>query len=142
MQAAGVSGPLLVSVGRADQLAKFLELNPELAGLPAAVDDTPEFKAYRAAGLGLLGDVKLEEPPDFKPPRTMGPGKWMKYMANTVTLAPIPKGVEFKFGDVPEGVRVLGGTYALDGEAVVFSHQDAVPGATPAISDVMASVGV
>lgn len=74
MQAAGVSGPLLVSVGRADQLAKFLELNPELAGLPAAVDDTPEFKAYRAAGLGLLGDVKLEEPPDFKPPRTMGPG--------------------------------------------------------------------
>lgn len=63
-------------------------------------------------------------------------------MANTVTLAPIPKGVEFKFGDVPEGVRVLGGTYALDGEAVVFSHQDAVPGATPAISDVMASVGV
>ena len=35
MQQAGVNGPLLVSVGRADQLAKFLELNPELAGAKA-----------------------------------------------------------------------------------------------------------
>ena len=142
MQQAGVNGPLLVSVGRADQLAKFLELNPELKGLPAAVDDTPNFEAYRAAGLGLLGDVKLETPPDFKPPTTMGPGKWFKYMANTVTLAPTPKDADFKFGDIPEGVRVLGGTYVLDGDAVVFSHQDDVPGATPDIPDVLAAAGI
>ena len=112
MKAAGVGGPLLVSVGRADQLAKFLELNPELAGMAAAVDDTKTFEAYRAAGLGMLGDTKLETPPDFK------------------------------FGDVPEGVRVLGGTYVLDGDEVVFSHQDAVPGATPEISAVLAAAGM
>ena len=142
MKAAGVGGPLLVSVGRADQLAKFLELNPELAGMAAAVDDTKTFEAYRAAGLGMLGDTKLETPPDFKPPTSMGPGKWFKYMANTVGLAPIPKDADFKFGDVPEGVRVLGGTYVLDGDEVVFSHQDAVPGATPEIGAVLAAAGM
>ena len=85
---------------------------------------------------------KLETPPDFKPPTSMGPGKWFKYMANTVGLAPIPKDADFKFGDVPEGVRVLGGTYVLDGDEVVFSHQDAVPGATPEISAVLAAAGM
>lgn len=137
-----MAGPLLVSVGRPDQLAKFLELNPELEGLPAAVDDSPDFAAYRAAGLGMLGDVKLETPPDFKPPTSMSAGKWFKYMANTVTLAPVPKGANFKFGEVPQGVRVLGGTYVIDGDAVLFSHQDAVPGATPEIDNALAAAGI
>jgi len=108
--------------------------------MAAAVDDTPNFEAYRAAGLGLMGDTKLESPPDFKPPTTMGPAKWFKYMANTVKLAPVPKDADFKFGEIPDGVRVLGGTYVLDGDAVVFSHQDAVPGATPDIDEVLSAL--
>ena len=46
-----------------------------------------------------------------------------------------------KFGEVPEGVKVLGGTYALDGADITFSHMDEVPGATPEIEEVLASVG-
>ena len=41
----------------------------------------------------------------------------------------------------PPGVKVLGGTYAIDGPSVKFSHQDPVPGATPSIDAVLASVG-
>ena len=39
------------------------------------------------------------------------------------------------------GVKVLGGTYAIDGDAVRFAHMDEVPGATPESEDVLAAVG-
>mmetsp|Transcript_63042 Transcript_63042/g.173162 ORF Transcript_63042/g.173162 Transcript_63042/m.173162 type:complete len:148 (+) Transcript_63042:129-572(+) len=137
---AGVAGPLFISVGRSDQLAKFLEINPELASAPALIDDSPTFEAYRAAGFNyLMGDKTLETPPDFKPPKTMSGGKWWQYLRNVGDLSPIPEGM--KFGEFPDGVRVLGGTYAVDDNAVVFAHMDEVPGATPDIEKVLASVG-
>ena len=37
--------------------------------------------------------------------------------------------------------QVLGGTYTIDGNAVNFAHMDEVPGATPEIEQVLASVG-
>jgi len=137
---AGVAGPLFISVGKSEQLAKFLTLNPELEGAPALVDDSETFEAYRAAGFNyLLGDKTLDKPPDFKPPKTMSGGKWWKYLRNVMSLAPMPANA--KLGDVPTGVKVLGGTYAIDGERVLFSHSDEVPGATPDIEEVLASVG-
>ena len=40
MSQAGVAGPLFISVGQPEQLAKFLELNDaELAGAKALIDD-------------------------------------------------------------------------------------------------------
>lgn len=142
MSDAGIAGPLFVSVGQPEQLARFLELNPELSGAKALIDDSPDFQGYQAAGFNyLMGDKALEEVPDFKPPKTMGPGKWFSYLRNVMSLSPIPKGAEMKLGDVPPGVKVLGGTYAIDGEAVAFSWQDEVPGATPEINDVLKAVG-
>lgn len=141
LESAGVSGPLFISLGQPDQLKKFLDLNPELNGAAALVDTTEDFAAYKAAGFNyMLGEKALDTPPDFKPPTTMGPRKWFSYMANVVSLAPAPKG-GMKFGEVPEGVKVLGGTYALDGADITFSHMDEVPGATPEIEEVLASVG-
>jgi len=142
LAAAGVAGPLFVSVGQPEQLRSFLGLNPELNGAPALIDDSEDFAAYRAAGFtNLLGDKQLDKPPDFKPPRTMSPGKWWSYLRNVAQLAPKPKGGSFKLGEVPTGVRVLGGTYALNGGAIVFSHEDEVPGATPEIEAVLKAVG-
>ena len=66
----------------------------------------------------MIGDKKLETPPDFKPP-TMGMGKWLSYLRNVASLSPVPK--DMKFGEVPQGVRVLGGTYAVDGDEVCLS---------------------
>mmetsp|Transcript_16917 Transcript_16917/g.43450 ORF Transcript_16917/g.43450 Transcript_16917/m.43450 type:complete len:89 (-) Transcript_16917:330-596(-) len=87
-----------------------------------------------------MGDKPLETPPDFKPPKTMGFSKWLAYMRNVVKLAPAPEG-GMKLGEVPEGVKVLGGTYAIDGNDVKFSHMDQVPGATPEIDAVLTAVG-
>lgn len=89
----------------------------------------------------LMGDKELAEVPDFKPPKSMGMGKWFTYLKNVISLSPVPKGSTMKLGEVPEGVKVLGGTYAIDGDAVKFSHMDQVPGATPEIEEVLASVG-
>jgi len=140
MALADVAGPLFVSVGRPEQLAQFLELNPELKGAAALIDDSTDFSGYRAAGFNyLMGDKSLDAPPDFKPPTQMGMGKWWTYMRNVSSLAPVPK--DMKFGQVPDGVKVLGGTYAIEGERVAFSHMDEVPGATPEIEDVLAAVG-
>ena len=143
MSRAGIAGPLFISVGRPEQLAKFLEINPELSGAAALIDDSPDFAAYRAAGFNyLMGDKPLDQPPDFKPPKAMGLRKWGAYLNNVMELSPIPKDKsQMKFGDVPPGVKVLGGTYALDGEAVAFSHHDVVPGATPDIEEVLTAVG-
>ena len=140
-----MAGPLFISVGKPAQLQQFLEVNaPELTGATALVDDSADFAGYRAAGFNLmLGDKKLEKPPDFKPPVNMKPMRWLAYLKNVATLAPVTD--EFKanakFGDVPPGVKVLGGTYAIDGDDVTFSHADEVPGATPEIADVLAAVG-
>ena len=105
-----------------------------------SVDDSPDFAGYRAAGFNLkLGEKQLEKPPDFKPPKAMGMGKWMTYLKNVGSLSPVPK--DMKFGEFPEGVKVLGGTYAISNDDVVFSHMDEVPGATPEISAVLKTVG-
>ena len=131
-----VAGPLLISVGEPSQLRRFFELNPELEGMPALVDPTETFDAYRAAGFtNLLGDVQLSSPPDFKPPTNLGPGRWLAYLGNVAGLAPKPK----RFGEVPQGVRVLGGTYLIDDDAITFAHEDDVPGATPNVADVLAA---
>lgn len=125
-------------MGRSDQLASFMRLNPEITA-PLLIDDSPTFDSYRAAGFNyLMGDKPLQSPPDFKPPKTMTGGKWWGYLTNVKDLSPVPK--ELTFGEVPPGVKVLGGTYALDGDEVVFSHMDVVPGATPDIEEVMAAV--
>jgi len=142
MSAAGVAGPLFISVGQPEQLQKFLDLNPELSQSKALIDDSSDFAAYKAAGFNyLMGDKELAEVPDFKPPKSMGMGKWFTYLKNVISLSPVPKGSTMKLGEVPEGVKVLGGTYAIDGDAVKFSHMDQVPGATPEIEEVLASVG-
>lgn len=108
----------------------------------ALIDDSADFAGYRAAGFNqLLGEQALEKPPDFKPPKTMSAGKWWAYMRNVAALAPVPKDGSLKFGEVPQGVKVLGGTYAIDGDAVTFSHMDEVPGATPEIGEVLTAVG-
>lgn len=140
MARADISGPLFLSVGQPAQLKEFLSALPEFAGSMALVDTSEDFEVYHAAGFNqLLGDKMLDEVPDFKPPTNMGPRKWFTYMRNAITLAPIRKD---KTGEERiKGVKVLGGTYAIDGANVKFSHQDLVPGATPSIDDVLRSLG-
>jgi len=141
LQAAGVAGPLFISVGEPEQLRRFLDSNPEVDSACSLIDDSADFSAYKAAGFNhLLGEKTLDEPPNFKPPRTLSAGKWWAYMKNAAQLAPQPAGGA-KLGQMPKGTLVLGGTYAIDGDAVKFGWMDAVPGATPDIETVLQAVG-
>jgi len=143
LEQSGVAGPLFISVGRPEQLQNFLNLNPELKDAKALIEDSEDFQAYKKAGFNYLMGDKQIKPGDlnFKPPQMMKPGTWFKYLANVANLAPVPKGQKLELGGkVPEGVKVLGGTYAIDGDEVLFSHQDQVPGDVPELEDVFKSI--
>jgi len=141
MAAAGIAGPMFISVGTPEQLQKFLHVNEELDGALALVDDSADFAAYAEAGFNYLPGNKVEML-DFKPP-SFGPELWLKYLANAVSLSPNPKCGDdrMELSKVPDGVKVLGGTYAIDGDVVKFSHQDLIPGDTPDIEAVLESLG-
>ena len=101
------------------------------------MDESRTFDLYEAAGFGKIGDVA--NPSQMPAPPGFDLGQWFKYLANVGQLSPIPK--DMKFGEFPEGVKVLGGTYAIDGDEVLFAHSDEVPGATPNIEEVLAAAG-
>jgi len=148
MAAAGIAGPLFISVGTSEQLQKFLNLHEELEGAQALVDDSADFAAYAGAGLNyLLGDKahaaeSWNQDSHFKPP-SFGPSLWFKYLANSASLSPVRKCSDDKveLSKVPDGVKVLGGTFGIDGDVVEVFHQDQIPGDTPDIEAVLTSLG-
>lgn len=66
MSDAGISGPLFISVGKPEQLAKFLELNPELSDAKALIDDSSDFAGYKAAGFNYLYASRRAPPMHFR----------------------------------------------------------------------------
>lgn len=138
IDARGAVGPLFVSIGDSKKLDKFLELNPLIPRRQVFVDDY-EFGAYGAAGLGKLGDEEVPKDVMDKmtAPNLGGIGGWWKYLSNSIALSPIEKGKEF---EVPEGVKLLGGTFVVDGDKVVFEYKDPVPGVTPDTNSILAAI--
>jgi hypothetical protein len=55
LSAAGVVGPVFISVGDQEKLNKFLELNPKVPRSLAFVDDSATFEAYAVTGFGNIG---------------------------------------------------------------------------------------
>lgn len=55
LSAAGVVGPIFISVGDAGKLNKFLDLNPKVPRSLSFVDDSETFEAYAATGFGNIG---------------------------------------------------------------------------------------
>mmetsp|Transcript_19647 Transcript_19647/g.41072 ORF Transcript_19647/g.41072 Transcript_19647/m.41072 type:complete len:90 (-) Transcript_19647:158-427(-) len=77
-------------------------------------------------------DVKLT------PPKGVNP--W-KYLKNVMSLSPVDTST-MKFGDIPEGVMRLGGTFvlskAVDGTIdEIYRWEDKVPGDHPEVEDVL-----
>lgn len=118
---------------------KFLDLNPLVPRDRLFVDTDENFQAYQKAGFGRrLGDfspanIKLKAP-------NLSAKAWWRYLTNVNSLAPIPKNL--KFGEVPEGIKVLGGTFVIEKDQVLFAHADAFPGDAPAVTDVLRAASV
>jgi hypothetical protein len=63
-----------------------------------------------------------------------GVGGWWNYLKSSVELSPIQEG---KGNEFPEGVLILGGTFVIDGDAVIFSYKDPLPGVEADLKAVM-----
>lgn len=134
MRAAG-GEIVLVSLGDAEKLAKFLELNPDIPSSIARVDDSKDFALYEACGFGKFTDATTK--PKLQSPN-FSFGDWFKYLSNVAKLAPIREGER----GVPEGVLRLGGTFVLRGDDVVYAHAEALPGAHADVDDVLRAAAV
>lgn len=134
---AGVSGPLFISIGDEEKLNKFLELNPYVPRDQAFVDGY-DFRAYKDAGFGRFDeqDPQVAKEVKMTSPKLEGGVKgWWKYMTNVGTLSPIPR-EGIKFGEVPEGVLRLGGTFVVRGDDILYRWNDRLPGDHPVVEDV------
>jgi len=100
--------------------------------------DGYDFTAYSNAGFGTVADGDKEEQKKVKmaAPELDGFKGWWDYLSNTGSLAPLPP--DMKFGDIPEGVLRLGGTFVVSGEDVVYRWNDRLPGDHPVVPDVLA----
>mmetsp|Transcript_32126 Transcript_32126/g.108146 ORF Transcript_32126/g.108146 Transcript_32126/m.108146 type:complete len:134 (+) Transcript_32126:463-864(+) len=116
---------------------RFLSLNPLVSRQALFVDDSENFEAYTKAGFGKIGEGAAPPggAPKLKAPQLGGPQGWWRYLTNVAALSPVPAGL--KFGQVPEGVLRLGGTFVIDGDKVLYAHADSFPGDHPAIADVL-----
>jgi len=95
------------------------------------VDDY-SFGAYEGVGFGSFDkeaakDVKIIAP-------NLGFGQWMSYFGSVMELSPVDN---ISFGDIPEGVLRLGGTFVVSGDDVNYQWSDRIPGDHPNISEVV-----
>jgi len=132
-----IIGPLFVTIGDEEKLNTFLELNPFIPNDQIYVDGY-DFTAYENASFGrfdeqqdknILKDVKMTAPD-----MPGGIGGWWKYITNVGKLSPIPN--DMKFGDIPEGVLRLGGTFVIKDDEVLYQWSDRLPGDHPIVKDV------
>jgi hypothetical protein len=130
-----IVGPLFVSIGDEEKLRIFLEKNPHIPTEQAFVeDDMKNFSAYTAAGFGRFDE---QDPNIVKQVKMSAPNgiNWWNYASSVPKLSPIPK--DLKFGEVPEGVLRLGGTFVVRGDEILYKWSDRLPGDHPDIQEVL-----
>ncbi|KAJ8607999.1 hypothetical protein CTAYLR_008246 [Chrysophaeum taylorii] len=118
-------------------MRKFLDLNPALPRDRLFCDVDDSFAAYEAVG---FGKIKKVENFKLKVPRLGSAAAWWRYLTNVAALSPVP--ANLKFGELPEGVLRLGGTFVIEGDRVLFAHADKFPGDHPAVADVLRSLRI
>ena len=136
MSSQNIQGPVFVSIGDSDKINLFLEKNPRVPRNLLLVDDF-SMRAYKAAGFKLIGQEAsklVTEGRKIKNPN-FGFKKWKDYLTSVKDLAPIEKGSS----QFPDTVLMNGGTFAIDGETIVYKYFDAVPGDYPDPAEVLKS---
>lgn len=122
-----------MSIGTPEKLKKYLQLNPFMKDEQFYVDGY-QTQSYKDAGLGMmnLGSLSFS---NIKKPKLGGAGQWLKYVSNFKNLAPIPDGESLR--DIPDTVLMLGGTFVMNGDDLIYKWKDSYPGETPNIEEVL-----
>jgi len=114
-----------------------LEKNPYVSSDQVFVDDY-DFNAYKSAGFGRFDEqdkeTAKEASKNLSSPNMGGASGWIDYLTSVMKISPIPE--KMKFGDVPEGVLRLGGTFVISGDTLVYRWSDRLPGDHPDIEEV------
>jgi len=113
----------------------FLNKNPSIDPSTMFVDGY-DFAAYEVAGFGKFTDTDSETAKQVKMAApNLDLGQWMGYFGAVGKVSPIPKNM--KFGEIPEGVLRLGGTFVVKGDNILYQWSDRLPGDHPSIPDVL-----
>jgi len=135
MAASDINGPIFVSIGDDEKLNTFLDANPNIPRDQVFVDDY-SFGAYKAMGFKSFTETDKEEAKKVTMTApSLSFGEFMKYFSVVGKVSPIPK--DMKFGQIPEGVLRLGGTFVVNGEEIVYQWNDRIPGDHPDINQVL-----
>lgn len=133
---------VFVSIGDAEKLRAFLDVNPDVPPGQAFVDGYDR-EAYAAMGLELFTETDPEVAKDaaksISAPDLGGLRGWWDYARNVVKLAPVEKDKLKLFGGgggVPEGVLQLGATFVVKDDRVVYAWKDPVPGVTAPLEEI------
>jgi hypothetical protein len=140
MRAQKITGPIFISIAEGDQLSIFVEKNPEIPKELLLSDDYT-FSAYKAVGFKTIAEDKemaKKGSANMKKPE-LSWSQWTNYFTSVSNLAPIP--AKLKFGEIPQGVLRLGGTFAIDGKSLKYVYEDGVPGDHPNPTEVLRSFG-
>jgi len=119
-------------------MTSFVQNNPEIS-IDSIFVDNFSSGAYEKMGFGYLFENKnssllLGATSRLKAP-TLTTKQWWSYFKNVGKLAPVPE--DLKFGEVPQAVLRLGGTFVVNDDMIMYSHADTVPGDHPNIEDVL-----
>jgi len=131
-----------VSIGTADKLKTFLELNPHVPPHSIFVDDY-QHQLYKDLGFSRFDDSgTLEKVMSSKVDKTklggflpLGVGTLVQYVTHVLQLAPVEGTVNWL--DLPEGGLRNGGTLVIQGENVIYQWSDTIPSDVPDIQDVI-----
>ncbi len=115
-----------------------MEKNPYVSREQILVDNYNDFAAYKAAGFGRFDEQDKETLKAAKgnmaSPELGGWKGTLTYLSSVGKLSPIP--ADMKFGQFPEGVLRLGGTFVVSGNDIVYRWSDRLPGDHPDIEKV------
>lgn len=129
-----IQGPIFISIGDEEKLQLFLTKNPRIPRENMFVDGL-NFSSYTAIGFGRIGgnvDKSVKAASKLQIPR-FTPKRWLDYIRSVAKLSPI-RAEKIQF---PAGVTVLGGTFGISGEDILFSHEDMLPGDHPVPREVI-----
>jgi len=134
-----ISGPIFISIGTAEKLQTFLELNPSVPKEAILVDDYSH-KLYKDLGFSRFDQISSDKINDLEIGKLfqlfqLGVGNLFNYATQALTMAPTEGNVNWL--DLPEGGLRNGGTLVVNGEDVIYQWCDAIPSDVPKVEDVV-----
>ena len=93
--------------------------------------------AYNKVGLSNIGekaDLSFKGILSLQMPN-LSLTQWKEYLNTVGTLAPYAKGDDW--WRIPEGVKKLGGVFAIDNNNIVYGYEQGLPGDDPSPDEVV-----